>query len=117
MGDANGPLLYLNLGTVTTRNISFNIIINGDGVGGGSPVRRYFFDENGVFIKKEDYTETLLKYIACADSKYGLYPVTQELAYILQNAKPGWWDSTSPDYLLEGCNPDLGWLFACCFIQ
>lgn len=117
VGSADGPVLYLNLGTVSTHNISLNVIINGDGLGGGSPIRRYFYDENGTFIKKEDYTELLMKYIACADTKYGLYPVTQDLAYILQNAKPGWWDSTHPDYILDGCNPDLGWLFACCYIQ
>lgn len=117
VGSVDGPVLYLNLGTVTTKNISFNIIINGDGLGGGSAVKRYFYDENGAFVKKEEYTDRLLEYIACADAKYGLYPVTQDLAYILQNAKPSWWDSTSPDYLLTDCNPDLGWLFACCYIQ
>ena len=118
VGSASGPVLYLNLGTVTKQYISFNEIINGTAEGaGGSPVRRYFFDENGAFVKREDYTDVLLGYIEKADTTYGLYPVTKELAYILQNAKPGWWDATSPDYLLEGCNPDLGWLFACCYIQ
>ena len=77
----------------------------------------YFYDESGTFIKKEDYTETLLGYIAKADPKYGLYPITDELAYILQTAKPGWWDVSHPDYLLTDCNPELGWLFAACYIQ
>ena len=118
VGSANGPVLYMNLGTVTKQYISFNEIINGTAEGaGGSPIRRYFFDENGAFVKKEDYTEVLQGYISCADTTYGLYPVTQELAYILQNAHPGWWDATSPDYLLTDCNPELGWLFACCYIQ
>lgn len=118
VGSASGPVLYLNLGAVTKQYISFDEIINGTAEGaGGSPVRRYFFDENGAFVKREDYTDVLQGYIDKADTKYGLYPVTAELGYILQNAKPGWWDSTSPDYLLEGCNPDLGWLFACCYIQ
>ena len=118
VGSATGPVLYLNLGKVTKQYISFNEIINGTAEGaGGSPIRRYFFDENGAFVKKEDYTEVLQGYIDKSDATYGLYPVTKELAYILQNAKPGWWDSTSPDYLLTDCNPDLGWLFACCYIQ
>ena len=118
VGSVDGPVLYLNLGTVTKQNISINEIINGTAEGaGGSPIRRYFYDENGTFIKKEDYTETLLGYIAKADPKYGLYPITDELAYILQNAKPGWWDVSHPDYLLTDCNPELGWLFAACYIQ
>ena len=111
-------MLYLNLGTVTKQNISINEIINGTSEGaGGAPIRRYFFAEDGTFIKKEDYIDTLNGYIAKADTKYGLYPVNKELAYILQTAKPGWWDVTSPEYLLEDCNPELGWLFACCYIQ
>lgn len=118
VGSKTGPILYLNLGAVTKHNISLNEIINGTAEGaGGAPIRRYFFDADGTFIKKEDYTDVIKGYIAKADTKYGLYPVNKELAYILQTAKPGWWDVTSPDYLLEDCNPELGWLFACCYIQ
>ena len=23
----------------------------------------------------------------------------------------------SPNYIFEGCNPELGWLFACCYVK
>ena len=108
--------LYMNLGKVTTQNVSLNLVVNGDGVAGGSPLRKYLRDSNGNIIAKEEYTDLIRSYIENADSKYGLYRVTKDLAYVVQNAKPGWWDVTSPDYLLTDCNPELGWLFACCYM-
>lgn len=109
--------LYMNMGTVTTKYISLDIVVNGDGVAGGSALRKYLKDSNGNIIAKEDYTDVISQYIENADTKLGLYRVTKDLAYIIQNAKPGWWDVASPDYLLTDCNPELGWLFACCYIQ
>lgn len=109
--------LYMNLGTVTTQYISLKLVVNGDDIAGGSSLRKYIKDSNGNIIAKEDYTDLIRQYIDAADANRGLYPVTKDLAYIVQNAKPGWWDVTSPDYLLTDCNPELGWLFACCYMQ
>ncbi len=113
MGAEDGPLVYINLGK-KAPNVSFYLMINGDGVAGGSPVRKYYFDEEGNFLKKEDYTQIMLDYIACMDEETGLYPLTEDLVYIIQT-RSGWWTESSPDYIFDGCNPELGWLFACCF--
>jgi hypothetical protein len=46
----------------------------------------------------------------------GIYPLNSDLVYILQNGCSGWWDATSPDYIFEGCNPEIGWMFALCYV-
>lgn len=117
MVDGVAKTLYINLGTKTTQNISLNMVVNGDGVAGGSPLRRYFYDADGNLSYKEEYTDIIRQYIDCADANRGLYPLTKDLAYIIQSAKPGWWDVTSPDYILTDCNPEYGWLFAACYMK
>lgn len=113
MGAEDGPLVYINLGK-DAPNASFYLMINGDGVAGGSPVRKYFFNEEGDFVKKEDYTNIMLSYIECMDEKTGLYPLTEDLVYII-NTRSGWWTADHADYIFENCNPEIGWLFACCY--
>ena len=116
LGAADGPLMYINLGK-EAPNLSLQIMIQGDGLAGGAPMRKYFYDENGEFVKKEDYTETVVSYIENADQKYMVYPLTADMEYILKNGGAGWWTSTDPNYIFDGCNPELGWLFACCYIK
>lgn len=116
LGTADGPLMYINLGK-DAPNLSLKIMIQGDGVAGGAPLRRYFYDENNEFVKKEDYTDIMVSYIENADENTGVYPLTADLEYMIKNAGFGWWDSTHPNYIFEGCNPDLGWLFACCYAK
>ncbi len=115
MGAADGPVVYVNLGK-DAPHISFQVVIQGDGPMGGAPVRKYFFDENGEFVKKEDYTDILISYFDCMDETYDVYPLTEDLKYIIQNGGEGWWDVNSPDYILDGCNPEIAWLFACCYV-
>ena len=115
LGSAEGPVMYINLGKEAPY-LSFEIMINGDGVAGGAPLRRYFYDESGNFLKKEDYTNIMLDYFTCADEKLRVYPLTADLEYMIKNGGEGWWTEESPDYIFEGCNPELGWLFACCYV-
>jgi len=116
VGSADGPVLYMTLGKKAPY-VSLQVIIQGDGPMGGAPIRHYFYDENGEFVKKEDYTNLLGTYFACMDEEYGVYPMTQDLRYILENACSGWWDASSPNYILDDCNPDIGWLFAGCYVE
>ncbi len=116
LNDENGPVIYINLGK-GAPNVSLEVVIKGDGAAGGAPIRHYFYDENGEFIKKEEYTDILVKYFDNMDKDYKVYPLTEDLVYIITNACSGWWTSDSPDYIFEGCNPELGWLFACCYIE
>lgn len=116
LGSASGPVMYVNLGK-KAPNASLQSIIGGDGHAGGAPIRKYFFDENGDFIKKEDYTILLMQYFENMDQTYGVYPLTEDLAYIIQNGCSGWWESDSPNYLFTGCNEEIGWMFACCYVE
>lgn len=116
LNNENGPVIYLNLGK-DAPNASLQVVIMGDGAAGGAPIRRYFYDENGEFIKKEDYTEILMKYFDNMDEDYDVYPLNEDLVYIITNACSGWWTSDDPNYIFDGCNPELGWLFACCYIE
>ena len=65
------------------------------------------------------------QYTKCADPNTGVYPVNEELMYILQKgiAHNGWTDSSNPNYLfkddegnaLTNVNPDLAWMFLFCY--
>ena len=114
----DGPVIYVDLNS-SRFGISLYKIIHGDGVAGGAPIRKYFYDENGTFVKREDYTATLDEYFACAGldapAETGYHPLTQDLMYILQNGGEGWWDSSSPNQIedLVAANPEYAWMFLC----
>ena len=90
-----------------------------------SGVNKYFYDENGNFVKKEKYDDCLLKYFEVMDEKTGLYPLTEDLKYIIQSRGEysGWFDTTKDLYLFKdengnkvpGINEEISWLFFCCY--
>ena len=130
LNTADGPLVLVRLGEKSGGNKyldSFETIINHSGV------VKYFYDADGNFQKKESYTECLMKYIGyvdqsnfeehagCMDPDTGVYPLTEDLKYIIQQRGEyvGWWDSESSLYLfndLPGVNEENAWLFMCCYI-
>ena len=116
LGTADGPLMLIVLGK-EAPNQSLEIMINGDGLAGGSPLRHYFYDADGNFIKKEDYTNIMQTYFEAMDEKTGVYPLTADLEYMIKNACSGWWTMDDPNYIFQGANEEIGWLFACCYIQ
>ena len=91
-----------------------------------SGVDKYFFYENGAFQKKESYRECLLQYIENMDEADGVYPLTEDLKYIIQQRgdHSGWFDAKSSQSLfkeanefnLPGINAEISWLFICCYI-
>lgn len=91
-----------------------------------SGVNKYFYDDNGEFVRKEDYSQCLLTYIEYADEESGLYPLTEDLKYIIQQRGEysGWWDISGHNYLfvdqnqvpMTDINSDIAWLFMCCYI-
>ena len=111
----DGPVIHVHLAKGAPY-ISLQTVIQGDGPAGGAPIRKYFYDDKGEFVKKEDYTEILTDYFENMDSDLGVYPLNDDLIYIIKNGCSGWWDSSSPDFIFEGCNADLGWMFACCWV-
>ena len=121
LNSADGPIMYVNLGP-SAPYVSFYKMLGYEGFGGTS-FAKTFRDENGVFLRKEEYTACMCQYVECVDDKgYGVYPMTEDLYYMLRNGGEykGWWDSTNPSYLfgeLEGLNPEIAWMFCCCYVQ
>ncbi len=91
-------------------------------------VGKYFYDEDGKLIKKEAYNQCIQDYADCADEETGMYPLTEDLKYIIQQRGDhyGWFDSSCPQgYVftdeggnpIPGINPEISWLLFCCYIQ
>ena len=116
----NGPLVLVRLTKDPKYLPCFKNILDRSGV------NRYFFDDNGEFLKKETYDQCLLAYIECADEESGTYPLTEDLKYIIQQRGEyaGWWDLNG-SYLfvdenqvpVDGINADIAWLFMCCYLN
>ena len=78
------------------------------------------------FEKRESYNECINAYCAVADEEAGVYPLTEDMVYILQEHGDyyGWWNIESHSYLFKDANggndttvnPAVAWLFACCYI-
>jgi len=131
LNSADGPLVLVRLGAKSGGSKyldCFETIISKSGV------TKYFYDENGEFLKKESYTECLSKYIGyqdqstmeqhagCMDPDTGLYPLTEDLKYIIQQRGDyaGWWELGAGMYLfaeLPTVNTENAWLFMCCYIE
>lgn len=123
LDSADGALILVRLGQTDEKTEyldPFETILDRSGVS------RYFFDSDGKFIKKESYSECLLEYIDNMDEDSGVYPLTEDLKYIIQQRgeHSGWWDPESSLYLFEddngmnipGINHDIAWLFMCRYI-
>ena len=123
LDSADGPLVLVRLGKNSKYLDCFKTILESSGV------VKYFFDEDGNFLKKENYNDCLLEYIACMDEDSGTYPLTEDLKYIIlqRGGYSGWFDPEQPLYLfkqqanedwipIEGINNEISWLFMCCYI-
>lgn len=121
LNDANGPLVLVRLAEDSEYIASFKTMLDRSGV------NKYFFDENEKFIKKESYSECLLEYIEYVDEDEGVYPLTEDLKYIIQQRGEyvGWWDIENVGYMfkdesgnnLTDINSEIAWLFMCCYIE
>lgn len=114
LGSADGPLVLVYLSKKTEYLASIQEVIDTSVMG------KYFY-ENGKYVYKERYNECLLEYLEYVDKSNGVYPLTEDLKYIIQNAgeHKGWWDSTSPNYRfssVKNLNSEIAWLFLCCYI-
>ncbi|MBQ7801941.1 MAG: redoxin domain-containing protein [Oscillospiraceae bacterium] len=121
LNSADGPILYVDLGP-NAPYVSFYKMLGYEGHGGTS-FTQVFRDENGGLVKKEDYTDCMCLYVEAIDSEgYGVYPMTEDLYYMLRQGGDykGWWDSESPNYLfssITNLNTEIAWMFCCCYVQ
>lgn len=136
LNSADGPLLYVQLtdnvadpnNPVAPPYVPLYRMVGGMGDNTGTALRGTYVNEEGVVVR-QDYTDCVLAYGACADKTYGIYPLTQDLVYMIQRGGEykGWWDpENSTGNLLfkdeEGVlnpeiNLELGWMFAVCYVK
>lgn len=117
IGKADGPVMYVTLGGKAPY-LSIATMLD------TAPFHAMYVDEKGNYVK-EDYAELILKYSENADKTTGVYPMTQDLYYMLDKGVTymGWTDPENPNYLftddnrnpLPGVNNKIAWLFACSY--
>lgn len=121
---ADGPLVLVRLGKAAGEVkylACFETILEHSGV------NKYFYDEEGNFVKKESYDDCLLNYFKYMDEDTGLYPLTEDLKYIIQMRGDhyGWFEPNNPGHIfvdgnkqpIVGINYDIAWLFMCCYAK
>ena len=69
----------------------------------------------------------MLEYIEYADEDNGVYPLTEDLKYIIQQRGDyvNWWNPESAGYMfkdesgvnLTNINNEIAWLFMCCYAE
>ncbi len=121
LNDKNGPIVLVRLAEDCKYIDSFKTILDRSGVS------KYFFDEDENFIKKESYSECLLEYIEYVDEENGVYPLTEDLKYIIQQRGDyvGWWNPESDGYIFKdnsgeniaSINQEIAWLLMCCYAE
>ena len=124
LNSADGPLVLAVIGNGATDYEylpPFQTILDKQGL------RRYFYDDNGDFQRKEEYSECVLKYIENVDEASGLYPLTKDLMYVIQQVgvQMGWFDENGHGYLfldqngekVIGVNNEISWLFMCRYLD
>ena len=120
LNSANGPTVYVNLDT-SAPYIGMRAFLGLVGSAGNS-LTQHFYDEEGVLIRREDYTDLMIEYVNARDSKYGIYPLTEDLKYMFQQggSRKGWWDKEGHNYLFSdvpNLNTEIAWMFACCTVE
>lgn len=117
----DGPLVVVSLGEDCGYIDCFKTIVDHTGI------VKYFFDDEGEFEKKESYSECILEYLEVMDEASGMYPLTEDLMYIIQQFgdHQGWWDPEHLSYrfkdmdgnVIPGYNNEIAWLLMCYYID
>ena len=137
LNSVDGPLVLVCLGEASDKLLSY--AASYDTVLLTVGVNKYFTDADGNYTHKEDYSQCLVQYIGlrdyatgkytggCVDRNTGLYPLTADLMYIIQQHGDysGWWNPSYDNYLFRDANgvydltinPEIAWLFMCVYIQ
>lgn len=127
VNSADGKLVFVQLEKecygISLKNMVGEIIYQ-DGVlmqSGTAPFRYMYHNSREDFFK-EDYTDAMRQYVTNRDVAHGVYPLTEDLYYILNKGIEfiGWCNPESSNYRfadVAGINPELSWLFLCEFVD
>lgn len=122
LNDANGPTVFIRVTTASPYLAALATVCETDRLGA------LIYDENGNYLRREDYTSMVLEYAELCNrvdenemAKYpdGACPLTQDMVNMLQivGAYKGWWNPQHYNYLFAETpyQPESVWLFACCY--
>lgn len=127
LGTADGPAVFVQLDKevygISLKNMVGEIIYQ-DGVLMQSGVTsfRYMYNNGEDDFFKEDYTDVMRQYVTNRDSATGVYPMTEDLYYMLTKGIEfiGWCDPFNNNYRFAevvGVNKDISWLFLCMYLD
>jgi len=107
---ASGPILYVDLNS--TQYFSWRSVMD------TAAVRATYFDENGKFIEKLDFSNCLNTYLAAVDKSDGWYPLTDDLVKIYKDVgnQKGWYGPDSFFFAGYSINPDSAWMLHCGYV-
>jgi hypothetical protein len=134
LNSVDGPLVVVFLGDKAKDHMTY--LAPYETVLENAGVKAYFKNAEGTYDRCESYEDCLIDYIGvkkmnpdnsvagyaggCIDHDTGLYPLTQDLMYIIQQHGnySGWWDSSDERYIFEGINvnKENAWLFMCGYL-
>ena len=128
LGTANGPKVYVRLSASSDYfgvdpETGLNNVAAFSTMMENTRLCRYFYDEDGNFIKKESYNEIFNRYLEIIDTS-GIYPLDEALEYVIKQSgeQRDWWNYESDNnlYTMYGVDQppvENAWLFAACTIK
>ena len=121
MNSADGPLVYLDLSPNPPYIPLYGIIGVNANADGGENISRSVY-EDGVLVRRELFNPLLRKYANSADKTHGIYPLTEDLVYMIRHGgdRKGWWDPESINYMFTeypNTNNEIAWMFALCTME
>lgn len=128
LGTANGPIVYVRLSASSDYfgvdpETGLNNVAAFSSMMENTRLCRYFYDEDGNFIKKESYNEIFNRYLEIIDQS-GVYPLDEALEYVIKQSgeQRDWWNYKSDNnlYTMYGVDQppvENAWLFAACTIE
>ena len=114
MNSADGPVVYLNLGSDSTNEAQETDITLYSMLNSNRPIiQGTVKDANGNNLYKRQYNDLVQRYIDCASS--GLYGLTPDLMEILKTQNDSWyiWLASSNSRVKQ----DAAWMANLCYVQ
>lgn len=125
LNSADGPRVYIQLeeqmfGISMMEMVGEIVFQDGELIPTGTAPFRYSYNNGPEDFFKEDYTDAMRQYVTNRCAATGVYPLTEDLAYILPMGMKniGWIREDTSNFLfrdLDGFNAEIGWLFLCVY--
>jgi len=120
---SDGKLVVLRLGTASAYLDPIALIAGHMDENVGTTFGGYIYDEDGNYVRKDNFNSLIGTYYENSDAANGVYPLTEELAnaIMVHGNHNGWFESDGLMYLFgevtAPVNSEISWLFACCTVE